>query len=182
MTFAVREQNCLCPLAIEMLEVFLNRVLSQEQVIRDIMCFKLLLAKVFSSAPDCLLPFFVLFLRWFPIYFSFAAVCLILWICFSFFVWTAWAIAVDCKVLHFLNNSIWFLFKNLIRSKLAFWTLKLLIRSYFSESESIFFHSAKLDVFMRWVYSGFGASFFFFFPILFREGRLVFLTEFWLTC
>lgn len=42
----------------------------------------------------------------------------------------------------------------------SLWTLTLLIRGYFSENKSIFFHSAKPHIFVKWVNSSLGCLFF----------------------
>lgn len=129
MTFAIRKQNCLCPLAVEM-KVSLNRVLRQEQVFRDV-CFTLLLARVFSkcsglSVLRLLVPLTVYFLFCtFPqmvsyIYIFFATVCLIQWICFSFLyeLLEPQQLIANCSI--FWTTVFDFYLKNLITSKLAF--------------------------------------------------------------
>lgn len=142
MTFAVRKQNCLCPLADEM-EVSLNRVLRQEQVFRDVVCFTLLLARVFSkcsrlSVLRLLVPLtnYFLFLYFSSdsfLYIFFATVCLIQWICFSFLYKLLEPQHLIAKCSIFWTTVFDFYFKNLMTSKLVFWTLELLIRNYFSE-------------------------------------------------
>lgn len=123
--------------------------------------FRLLQAKGFPGCSRLLALLCPLLL--FPHFFCFSLCCCLFdwWFYSSFFVWAEWATTLGHKGHCFLKNSIWFYLKknNFTTCILAFWTLKLLIRGYFSENESIFFHSAKPHIFVKWVNPGLGCLF-----------------------
>ena len=88
----VRKQNYIHPLAVEMLEMVLNRVLTREQGIGGVLCSTGSLLRPLPSAVGCLQGnlcpclstfFNVLFFRCFS-FFCFAALCLLERFCFSF--------------------------------------------------------------------------------------------------
>lgn len=109
----------------EMLELSLiNRVLNQERVIKDVTLLLAEFSKYSSLSAGLLAPLTVYFLFFctFPPFFLFFFSLLLFdrVILFLFFVRAAWATVVGYKVFHYLNSTIWFLFKNLLTSKLAF--------------------------------------------------------------
>lgn len=142
----------------------------------------LLLAKAFSKCRGLsveLLCVYFLFCT-FPPMFSFSFFFWLLFVWWSDFV-SVFCMSCLCSWLQsapFLDNNIWFLFKSLITSKLAFWTLKLLSRSYFSESNLYSFIVPRwMSLMSLWDESNLGLRCLFFSPPPFIWGGEVGFSE-----